>query len=101
MGEYEPRDSRNVTLRQDRAPGEPPRTGPQEGETRRQMRQEQAGETELEQGELMEDGRGDDAEQVADPQAQQSLREAAMELDADELDPGFDSDRAGRLDRND
>ena len=35
MGEYEPHDSRNVTLKQDRAPGEPPRTGPQEGETRR------------------------------------------------------------------
>ena len=91
MGEYEPRDSRNVTLKQDRAPGEPPRTGPQEGETRRQARQEQAGETELEQ-----DERGDDAEQVVDPQAQQAMREAAMEQDADELD-----DEAGRLDRND
>ena len=34
MGEYEPEDSRNVTLRQNRAPGEPPRTGPREGETR-------------------------------------------------------------------
>ena len=26
MGEYEPHDSRNVTLKQDRAPGEPPRS---------------------------------------------------------------------------
>ena len=60
MGEYEPHDSRNVTLKQDRAPGEPPRTGPQEGETRRPA-PEQAGETELEQ-----DGRGEEAEQVAD-----------------------------------
>ncbi len=34
MGEYEPHDSRNVTLKQERAPGEPPRTGPREGETR-------------------------------------------------------------------
>lgn len=34
MGEYEPRDSRNVTQTQQRAPGEPPRTGPHEGETR-------------------------------------------------------------------
>lgn len=34
MGEYEPRDSRNVTQRQDRAPGEPPRTGPREDEAR-------------------------------------------------------------------
>ena len=86
MGEYEPHDSRNVTLKQDRAPGEPPRTGPREAETR----QQQAGETELEQGELMEDGRGEDAEQVADAQAEQALnqqdaRETAMERDADEL----------------
>ena len=86
MGEYEPHDSRNVTLRQDRAPGEPPRTGPREAETR----QQQQGETELEQ-----DERGEDAEQVADPQAEQSLREEAMERDADELD------EAGRLDGND
>jgi hypothetical protein len=58
MGEYEPRDSRNVTLKQERAPGEPPRTGPQEAATRQQ--EGQAGETELEQ-----DERGDDAEQNA------------------------------------
>ena len=81
MGEYEPHDSRNVTLKQDRAPGEPPRTGPREAETR----QQQAGETELEQ-----DERGEDAEQVADAQAEQALnqqdaRETAMERDADEL----------------
>ena len=91
MGEYEPHDSRNVTLKQDRAPGEPPRTGPREAETR----QQQAGETELEQ-----DERGDDAEQTADPQAEQALnesaRDAAMERDAEELDG-----EAGRLDRND
>lgn len=34
MGEYEPEDSRNVTLNPAGAPGEPPRTGPREGETR-------------------------------------------------------------------
>ena len=84
MGEYEPHDSRNVTLKQDRAPGEPPRTGPQDGETRRPA-PEQAGETELEQ-----DGRGEEAEQVADAQAEQALREAAMERDADELDENLD-----------
>ena len=89
MGEYEPHDSRNVTLKQDRAPGEPPRTGPQEGETRRPA-PEQAGDTELEQ-----DGRGEEAEQVADAQAEQALnnqdaREAAMERDADELDENLD-----------
>lgn len=35
MGEYEPEDSRDVTLTDGHAPGEPPRTGPREGETRR------------------------------------------------------------------
>jgi hypothetical protein len=82
MGEYEPNDSRNVTLKPNRAPGEPPRTGPREAETR----QQQAGETELEQ-----DERGEDAEQTPDPQAEQALRER----DADE------DGEPGRLDRND
>jgi len=36
MGEYEPNDSRNVTLNNSTAPGEPPRTGPREGEARAQ-----------------------------------------------------------------
>lgn len=83
MGEYEPDDSRNVTLKQKRAPGEPPRTGPREAETR----QQQAGETELEQ-----DERGEDAEQTLDPQAEQAMREE----NADDSD-----DEPGRLDRND
>ena len=43
----------------------------------------------------MEDGRGEDAEQVADAQAEQALnqqdaRETAMERDADELDENLD-----------
>jgi hypothetical protein len=65
MGEYEPHDSRNVTLKQQRAPGEPPRTGPREGETRQQEQQ-----TELEQDER------DDA----------TRRERSIELDTEELD---------------
>ena len=65
MGEYEPHDSRNVTLKQQRAPGEPPRTGPREGETRQQEQQ-----TELEQDER------DDA----------AKRERSIEQDGDELD---------------
>jgi hypothetical protein len=73
MGEYEPHDSRLITLKDERAPGEPPRTGPRESETR----QQQQGETELD-----EDQRGDDAEQVPDAEA---LREEAMERDAEEL----------------
>jgi len=36
MGEYEPNDSRNITLSNDTLPGEPPRTGPREGEARAQ-----------------------------------------------------------------
>ena len=85
MGEYEPNDSRNVTLKQDRAPGEPPRTGPQEAQTREAETRQQQGETELEQ-----DERGEDAEQMPDAQAEQALR---GEIDEDE--------EPGGLDRND
>lgn len=85
---YEPVDSRHVTEGQQRGAGEPG-----EGSWRDQEAADpalQAGETELE-----EDQRGDDAEQVPDAQAQQALREAAMERDAEELD------EAAREDRND
>lgn len=91
MGEYEPRDSRKVTLRQERAPGEPPRTGPREGETR----QPQSQHTELE-----DDGRGDEPEQTVTAEQQQQQaeqREEAMQRDTDELNA---ADRA-RRDRND
>jgi hypothetical protein len=40
MGELEPDDSRNVTLSDQQAPGEPPRTGPRESETRQQQHQQ-------------------------------------------------------------
>ena len=45
MGEYEPDDSRDVTLSDHQAPGEPPRTGPREDEARAKARegQEQQG----------------------------------------------------------
>jgi hypothetical protein len=86
MGEYEPNDSRNVTLKQNRAPGEPPRTGPREAETRQQQAQANSGETELEQ-----DERGEEVEQTPDPQAEQALR-------GDEAD---ESEEPGGLDRND
>lgn len=39
MGEYEPDDSRDVTLSDHQAPGEPPRTGPREAEARTQAEQ--------------------------------------------------------------
>ena len=79
MGEYEPHDSRNVTLKQERAPGEPPRTGPREGETR----QSEAQQTELEQ-----DERGEEIEQTVaaeQQQAEEELRESGIESDEDEL----------------
>ena len=74
MGEYEPHDSRNVTLKQERAPGEPPRTGPREGETRQHEQQ-----TELEQ-----DERDDPAK-----------RERACEQDDDEREAGRREGRDG------
>lgn len=90
MGEYEPRDSRNVTLKQERAPGEPPRTGPREQETRQPSSQE----TELEG-----DGRGDEPEQMlsAEQRRQQAeQREDSMQRDTDELNAAA----ADRLDQN-
>ena len=36
MGEYEPRDSRNVTLKKGDEPGDIERTGPKEDEVRRE-----------------------------------------------------------------
>lgn len=63
MGEYEPNDSRKVTQTQDRAPGEPPRTGPREAETR-----PKPDEARQPQGELTEDQRGDEPEATVDPQ---------------------------------
>ncbi|HLV06803.1 MAG TPA: hypothetical protein VKY80_03945 [Croceibacterium sp.] len=80
MGEYEPNDSRNVTLNQDRAPGEPPRTGPREGETR-QGRARPVTELDPEKREAEEAAmRRRDAEQ-----RQAEHREAAMERDTQEL----------------
>ena len=41
MGEYEPDDSRIVTQSPHQTPGEPPRTGPREGEARASAQQGQ------------------------------------------------------------
>jgi hypothetical protein len=75
MGEYEPNDSRNVTLSNHTAPGEPPRTGPREGEARAQSHIPESGE----QGERAapQPGvnlKGEPVDQAssADPQASQS-----------------------------
>lgn len=96
MGEYEPRDSRNVTLNPHRAPGEPPRTGPREGETRQPQ-----------QSELEQDERGEEAEAVAgqvgaaDAGAEAALRERAMDRDAEELGAPGEDEGPERFDRND
>ena len=75
MGEYEPNDSRNVTLSQNRAPGEPPHTGPREGESR-QGRARPVTELDPEKRKEEEEAmRRRDAEQ----------REAAAERDTQEL----------------
>jgi hypothetical protein len=85
MGEYEPHDSRNVTLKQERAPGEPPRTGPREGETRPPEEQQQAESGQQEQGQA-----GSEAE----------LRERAIEQDGEELD-AHGREGPERFERND
>lgn len=48
MGEYEPDDSRTVTQSTHQAPGEPPRTGPREGETRQPQSHQGQGDAEPE-----------------------------------------------------
>jgi len=67
MGEYEPDDSRDVTLVPSEAPGEPPRTGPREDEARRDGGD--GSETEHPPGEPPRD------EQLAAKDAQDAARE--------------------------
>ncbi len=67
MGEYEPDDSRDVTLSDHQAPGEPPRTGPREDEARHQAGE--GSDREPTPGELPRD------EQLAAKDAQDAARE--------------------------
>ena len=69
MGEYEPDDSRNVTLSDHQAPGEPPRTGPREDEARAKAQQEQGGHRERAPGEPPVD------QEVAQKDAQDAARQ--------------------------
>jgi hypothetical protein len=69
MGEYEPRDSRNVTQSTHQAPGEPKRTGPREQESRPFPDYQQP-----QQGELTEDQRGEDGEATVAVEQQQEQR---------------------------
>lgn len=50
MSELEPEDSRVVTNSQNRAPGEPPRTGPREDEARAQAGQQTSEQRQAEAG---------------------------------------------------
>jgi len=79
MGELEPDDSRDVTLSDHRAPGEPPRTGPREGETRGQQQQQQGGQSQQQSGwRATEEGReAQDNEFAGDIDAAPSLRAEA------------------------
>ena len=80
MGELEPDDSRDVTLSDHRAPGEPPRTGPREGETRGQQQQQgQDGQSQQQSGwRATEEGReAQDNEFAGDIDAAPSLRAEA------------------------
>ena len=81
---YEPIDSRRVTRGQEQAAGEP-------GEG--SWRQQEAADVAIGQTELEGDERGEDVEQMPDPQAEQALLDAAMEQDADELDDEAPGDR--------
>lgn len=69
MGELEPNDSRDVTLSDHQAPGEPPRTGPREDEARRKSQQEQGSDRERAPGEPTTD------EEVAQKDAQDAARQ--------------------------
>ena len=74
MGEYEPDDSRDVTLSDHQAPGEPPRTGPREDEARRQA--QQGSDAEKAPGEPPRD------EEVAAKDAQDAAREGGPAREA-------------------
>ena len=72
MGEYEPNDSRNVTLKRSNLPGEPERTGPREAEARdegndrqRELEREKVRQENLAKGEAAagEPGRGFDQDE--------------------------------------
>ena len=67
MGEYEPEDSRDVTLSDHKAPGEPPRTGPREDAAREKAKSDS--DREPAPGEPPRD------EQVAAKDAQDAARE--------------------------
>ena len=81
---YEPVDSRRVTRGQEAAAGEP-------GEG--SWRQQEAADTALGETELEGDERGDEIEQVPDAQAEQALRDAAMQEDEDETGDEAPGDR--------
>jgi hypothetical protein len=86
MAEYEPDDSRDVTNTQNRAPGEPPRTGPREGRARAEAGQ-QAEQSEARQAEAAE-GRATEGDSPAHPDrfSGGSAQEYAEESEGEESD---------------
>jgi hypothetical protein len=82
MSELEPEDSRVVTNSQNRAPGEPPRTGPREDEARAQAGQQTAEERrENANGGFATEG---DSPEHPDRMAGTSAQEYAEEHDGEE-----------------
>lgn len=69
MGEYEPDDSRDVTLSDHQAPGEPPRTGPREDQARDRARRGRGADAEHAPGQPPRD------EELAAKDAQDAVRE--------------------------
>nr|WP_166178153.1 hypothetical protein [Altererythrobacter segetis] len=83
MGEYEPDDSRDVTLSDHQAPGEPPRTGPREDEARAMARPKEK------QG-------GADPEPQDKPTARDALGNKAPGFASDEVEADEDSVPLGK-----
>ena len=84
MGQYEPTDSRTVTLDPKSAPGEPPRTGPREDESRKESDEARAAHK-ARDGE--ETQRADDAIAKRDG----GLEDAGGQQQADEVSPSLTS----------
>ena len=74
MGEYEPDDSRDVTLSDHQAPGEPPRTGPREDEARAMAKDKQG----------VADAEREDKPTARDALGNKQPGYASEEVDADE-----------------
>lgn len=101
MGEYEPDDSRDVTLKPNNVPGEPAPTGPREGETREKTpptktqphQQQQAqsqsmgGMSQSQGGQSQNQAMGSKGEQPSAPGASRVKAETFEEKSVETVDP--------------